>query len=183
MKGTLMRGNSHAGRRHSRSASEFRFILHPSSFILLIALLAFAIHFTASSSAQTPRRNGAHSVSAPVFTAADRRLVERAIGQTCAERIRDPSGSMPIDEMQARPSLPVAHPDAQAGLRRAELVLPTTRRLVSTTIVQLAKEYDLYDSAAARSRITAATARVEAVRRVRPDVDSRDNASVLLREP
>jgi hypothetical protein len=70
-----------------------------------------------------------------------------------------------------------------AGLRRAERVLPTTRRLVALTIVQLAKEYDLYGTAIARSRITAATARVEAVRRVRPDVDSRDNASVLLREP
>jgi hypothetical protein len=90
---------------------------------------------------------------------------------------------MAIDEMQARPSLPVAHPDAVAGLRRAERVLPTTRRLVTSTIVQLAKEYDLYGTAAARSRVDAATARVEAVRRVKPDVDSRDNASVLLREP
>ncbi len=157
-----------------------------SSFILFIASLAFAVYFAAAlSSAQTsPRRNGAHSISArEAFTPADRRLVERAIGQTCAERIRDPFGSMPIDEMQARPSLPVGNPDAVAGLRRAERVLPTTRRLVALTIVQLAKEYDLYGTAIARSRITAATARVEAVRRVRPDVDSRDNASVLLREP
>ena len=90
---------------------------------------------------------------------------------------------MPIDEMQARPSLPVGHPDAAAGLRRAERVLPATRRLVTSTIVQLAKEYDLYATAIARSRINAATARVDAVKRVRPDVDSRDNASVLLREP
>jgi hypothetical protein len=186
MKRGPMKGSSqdNAGRRHSTLASKVRFILRPSSFILFIALLAFAVQFTTSSGAQTrPRRSGAHSVSAPVFTPADRRLVERAIGQTCAERIRDPFGSMPIDEMQARPSLPVAHPDAQAGLRRAERVLPTTRRLVAATIVQLAKEYDLYDTAVARARINAATARVEAVRRVRPDVDSRDNASVLLREP
>ena len=161
------------------------FILHPSSFILFIAALSFAYFAATGSHAQTrPRRNGAHSISArETFTPADRRLVERAIGQTCAERIRDPFGSMPIDQMQARPSLPVGHPDAVAGLRRAERVLPTTRRLVAATIVQLAKEYDLYGTAVARSRINAATARVEAVRRVRPDVDSRDNASVLLREP
>jgi hypothetical protein len=153
------------------------------AFILSIALLAFAINFTAASRAQQ-RRNGAHSISArEAFTSADRRLVERAIGQTCTERIRDPFGSTPIDEMQARPSLAVGNPDAVAGLRRAERVLPTTRRLVAATIVQLAKEYDLYGTAVARSRINAATARVEAVRRVRPDVDSRDNASVLLREP
>jgi hypothetical protein len=110
-------------------------------------------------------------------------MVERAIGQTCAERVRDPLSSMPIDEMQSRPSLPVTHPDAIAGRRRAERVLPATRRLVVLTIIQLAKEYDLYGTAIARSRISAATTRVEAVRRIRPDVDSRDNASVLLREP
>ena len=162
-----------------------RFVIHPSSFILFIAILAFAIQFKASSHAQTPpQRSGAHSVSArEAFTAADRKLVERAVGATCTERIRDPFSSMAIDEMQARPSLPAGHPDAIAGLRRAERVLPTTRRLVAEAIVQLAKEYDLYGTASARARISAATARVEAVKRVRPDVDSRDNASVVLREP
>jgi hypothetical protein len=184
MKGSAKDRKDRPTRHDSTPSRVLNFILHPSSFILLIGVLAFAIQFTSSSRAQTPpRRNGAHSVSAPVFTPADRRLVERAIGQTCAERIRDPFSSMAIDEMQARPSLPVAHPDAQAGLRRAERVLPTTKRLVAASIVQLAKEYDLYDTTVARARINAATARVEAVRRVRPDVDSRDNASVLLREP
>jgi hypothetical protein len=152
---------------------------------LVIFLLA-QLALTPFSFAQRRRvsRTGAHSSAArAAFTPADRRLVERAIGQTCTERIRDPFGSMPIDEMQARPSLPVGHPDAVAGLRRAERVLPTTRRLVAGTILRLAKEYDLYGTAIARSRINAATARVEAVRRIRPDVDSRDNASVLLREP
>ena len=187
MKRTLMKGRSQdrRARLDSTPSRVPHFILHPSSFILFIMILALAIQFTASSSAQTrPRRNGAHSIPArEAFTPADRRLVERAIGQACTERIRDPSGSTPIDEMQARPSLAVGNPDAVAGLRRAERVLPTTRRLVAATIVQLAKEYDLYGTAVARSRINAATARVEAVRRVRPDVDSRDNASVLLREP
>jgi hypothetical protein len=110
-------------------------------------------------------------------------LVERAVGATCTERIRDPLGSMPIDVMQALPSLPVGHPDAVAGLRRAERVLPATRRLVTDAIVLLAREYDLYGNASARARVNTATARVEAVKRIRPDVDSRDNASVLLREP
>ena len=162
-----------------------RFMLHASSFIIFTALLAVAIHFPASSSAQNdPRRNGAHSAAAPeIFTPVDRRIVEEAIGQTCSEQTRDPFSSMAIDEMQARPSLAVNNPDAVAGLRRAERVLPATRKLVVLTIVDLAKEYDLYGNAAARSRINAATARVEAVKRIKPDVDSRDNASVLLREP
>jgi len=190
-KGGRIKGYLKAHGRDSRTRCDsmpsraLHFILHPSSFILSIAILAFAIQFTTSSSAQTrPRRSDAHSVPArEAFTPADRRTVERAVGATCTERIRDPFGSTPIDEMQARPSLPVGHPDAQAGLRRAERVLPTTRRLVASAIVQMAKEYDVYGTAIARARINAATARVEAVRRVRPDVDARDNASVLLREP
>lgn len=182
-------------------------------FILLVAVLASVAHFTITSRAQTrSTRSGAHSATTrEVFTPADRALVERAIGVTCAERVRDPLGSMAIDEMQARPSLPVSNPDALAGARRAERLLPTTRRLVANALVELAKEYDLYGSdlvkstavsnkrptrrrvvrnSAARpstvylrTRVNAATARVEAVRRIKPDVDSRDNASVLLRDP
>jgi hypothetical protein len=90
---------------------------------------------------------------------------------------------MPIDEMQSRPSLAVNNTDAVAGARRAERLLPTTRRLVVNAIIELAKQYELYGNTAARTRVSAATARVESVRRVKPDVDARDNASVVLREP
>ncbi len=156
------------------------------SFTLLIAALAFAIYLpTDSSRAQTSqRRSGAHSATTrESFTPADRILVEQAIGAACAERVRDPLGSMPIDEMQSRPSLPVGHPEAVAGARRAERLPPATKRLVVETILKLAQDYELYDSVASRNKINAATARVEAVRRIKPDVDARDNASVLLREP
>ena len=151
---------------------------------VIVAVVIAAIEITPSSRAQTRQRPGAHSTaSRENFTAADRRLVEKAIGATCTERVRDPLGSTPIDEMQARPSLPVNNPEAVAGARRAERLLPTTRTLVTNAILQLAKEYDLYDSGNARARITAATQRVEAVKRIKPDVDARDNASVILREP
>ena len=188
------------------------------SFILLVAVFASVVHFTISSRAQTrSTRSGAHSATArEVFTPADRAIVERAIGVTCAERVRDPFGSMAIDEMQTRPSLPVSNPDALAGARRAERLLPMTRRLVANALVELAKDYDLYGPDAVRTtavpsrrqagrratrrrvvrgpavrpgtvnlrtRVNAAAARVEAVRRIKPDVDSRDNASVLLRDP
>jgi hypothetical protein len=192
---TRRQGNAQIRRRSDASrflprvpASPRRRVIRFSSspFILFLVVLSSLAYFTTigTHAQPRPRRNGAHSVPArEAFTAADRRLVERAIGQTCTERIRDPFGSTPIDEMQARPSLPINNPDAVAGLRRAERVLPTTRRLVALTIIQLAKEYDVYGTAIARSRVAAATARVEAVRRVKPDVDSRDNASVILREP
>jgi hypothetical protein len=77
----------------------------------------------------------------------------------------------------------VNNPDAQAGARRAERLLPATRKLVINAIVQLAKEYDLYDAGISRARINGATGRVDSVRRVKADVDARDNASVALREP
>jgi hypothetical protein len=155
-----------------------------ASAIALVVLPV--IIFTTGSLAQTarPAKTGAHSSSSrEAYTAADRRLVERAIGMTCTERIRDPQGSTPIDEMQSRPSLPVNNPEALAGARRAERLLPATRKLVINAIVQLAKEYDLYDAGISRSRITAATTRVDSVKRVKADVDARDNASVALREP
>ena len=178
MKALALKQSTVRGRQSLRH--RFHFILHPSSFILLFAFLALAISIT--SSAQ--RRSGAHSTTLrDVFTAADKSAVDRAMGTACAERIRDPLGSTPIDDMQSRPSLAASNPDALAGARRAERLLPTTRRLVANAIVQLAKDYDVYGTALARSRVTTATARVQAVKRVRPDVDARDNASVLLRDP
>src|SRR5690242_3469813 len=83
------------------------------TFVLAIA---FLIELATANSLAQNRRNGAHSIVAPeTFTAADRTLVDRAVGATCSERVRDPFGSMPIDEMQARPSLNVNNPSAVAG--------------------------------------------------------------------
>src|SRR3989441_13366498 len=154
------------------------------NLLLSIFLLIQLIVAPVSIAQRQPSRNGAHSTTTrEPFSAADRRIVERAIGATCTERVRDPSGSVPIDEMQARPSLPVSNPEAVAGQHRAERLLPATRKLVVNAIVQLAKEYDLYGSATMQSKINSATTRVETVRRVKPDVDARDNASVVLRDP
>src|SRR5262249_7547577 len=158
----------------------FPFILHPSSLILFTVFVAAFLG--ATSFAQ--RRSGAHSAKKPdAFTSAERTMVERAIGATCSQRLRDPQGSVPIDEMQSRPSLPVSDPDASAGRKRAERLLPTTETLVANAITSLAKEYGLYNATDDRLRVSGAIARVEAVKRVKPDVDARDNASVLLRDP
>ena len=156
--------------------------LPPRLPLSLSLILVFTL--APAANAQTRQRNGAHSAAAKEnFTTADRKVVEKAIGATCSERIRDPLGSMPIDEMQSRPSLPVGNPDAVAGARRAERLLATTKTLVAKVVVDLAKEYELYNSNADRARVAAAIQRVEAVRRIKPDVDARDNASVILREP
>ena len=96
----------------------------------------------------------------------------------CSERARDPLGSVPIDVMQARPSLPLNHPDAVAGLKRAERLLPQARELVMAALRDLGPQYNV-DA----GRIRAATLRVMAVNRIEPDVELRDNASVMLNTP
>jgi len=155
-----------------------------SSLALALLLIAAQVSLFALSGVAQRRdtRSGAHATAPEIFTATDRTTVERAIGSACTERIRDPLGSTPIDVMQARPSLSVNHPDALAGAKRANRLLPMTRKLVSNAIVQLAKEYGMY-TGVSRARVNAAAARVQAVKHVRPNVDARDNASVLLRDP
>lgn len=112
-----------------------------------------------------------------------RELVEIAGGVVCSERVKDPKASIPIDDMQGRPSLPIRSPEAVAGAQRAQRLLPTARGLVVNSLRNLASEYGLRRSRINMGRLQRATARVEAVRTVRPDVDSRDNASVFLRRP
>ncbi len=109
--------------------------------------------------------------------------VEVASETVCNERVRDPKGSVPIDDMQARPSLPVDSPEAVAGARRAQRLLPEARQLVIASLRQLSRDYDVLGMKGYDLKIQRAISRVEAVRDIRPDVDSRDNASVLMRNP
>ena len=112
-----------------------------------------------------------------------REIVERASVVVCRERIRDPKGSVPIDDMQSRPSLPVRSPEAIAGAQRAQRLLPTAKSLVVVSLKRLVKEYGFGNPRTQDARLRRAIAHVEAVRSIRPDVDSRDNASVFLRNP
>lgn len=166
---------------HLRFSPSPHLRLSPSLAVLI--LLALILNLSAGAQTRRPPRSTAHATPpTETFTAADRTMVERAMGSACAERIRDPLGSTPIDEMQARPSMSVNHPEAVAGAKRADRLLPVTKKLVAGEIVKLAKEYGMY-SGLARARVNAAAARVNAVKHVRPNVDARDNASVLLRDP
>lgn len=112
-----------------------------------------------------------------------RASIEQAMGVICTEQKLDPQASAPIDHMQARPSLPVQNHEAQAGLARAQKVLPTAKNLVISSLLQLAAEYGFQGSRRYQKRIQQAINRVQAVRRVKPDVESRDNASVFLSRP
>lgn len=112
-----------------------------------------------------------------------RALVEQAMGVVCTQAKLDPTSSIAIDEMQARPSLPVNHPDAQAGAQRAQKLLPLAKTLVIASLRQLVVDYNFNKSPRFEKRIQQAIARVNAVKRVRPDMESRDNASVFLSKP
>jgi hypothetical protein len=110
-------------------------------------------------------------------------LVDNAIGIVCTQAKLDPQSSVAIDEMQARPSLPVQSPEAKAGAERAQRLLPAAKNLTINALRQLADEYGLDKSAKFEARMKQATARVNSVKRVRPDMESRDNASVFLSKP
>jgi hypothetical protein len=158
------------------------FILHPSSFILALVLLLPAFGSGAfSQGVQQQGKRRAQSASARSHETAkpvEPEMVEHAMAVVCEEREADPQGSVPIDEMQARPSLPVSHPDVVAGARRAERLLPVARELAIEALKQLAGEYGL-----ASFRVRAATLRIRAVKNIEPDIDLRDNAAVVLSDP
>jgi hypothetical protein len=150
--------------------------------------LVAALFFIASSSSvvtraqdtESPWKSGLPPPAQPRPRVApdEGQIVERAIGAACTERATDPLGSVPIDVMQARPSLAVGHPDALSGARRADRLLPLAKGLVVEALEQLAREYNVDEK-----KVRAAAARVMAVSKIEPDMELRDNASVILSTP
>lgn len=119
-----------------------------------------------------PQRTGA-----PLSTSAGN-IVERAMNTVCTERVSDPLGSVPIDEMQSRPSLPLRDPAAVAGVARAERLLPIAKELAINALTRLARENKIEEW-----RLRVATRRIQGIIRIKPDVDLRDNASVIMIDP
>ena len=145
--------------------------------VLLAVLVCFCV-----ANAQT--KSGSHSSRKPPSMSTEAKaLVEEAIGVVCTQAKLDPKSSLAIDEMQARPSLPLHSPEARAGAERAQRLLPITKTLVIASLRQLANEYKFQKSRGFNVRLNNAIARINAVRRVRPDMESRDNASVFLSRP
>jgi hypothetical protein len=152
--------------------------------LALIAGLVLLPAAAGSSAQKKQPPTGEHtSHSRDELSTEAREMMELASVVVCQERIKDPKGSVPIDDMQGRPSLPVRSPEAVAGAERAQRLLPIARGLVVDSLRRLASDYDFRNSKGYDSRIQRAVARVEAVRNIRPDMDSRDNASVLLKNP
>ena len=182
----MIRSHARSGRQQTRQSRSLpggaRVLL---TFVLLTAVGSgsFGAH---GQQRQRPRPQDQDNISLTshsrdTLSPEAREIVELASGVVCNERLKDPKGSVTIDDMQARPSLPVHSPEAVAGAQRAQRLLPTARSLVVVSLKQLAREYGFRSSKDPRLR--RAIAHVEAVRNIRPDVDSRDNASVFLKNP
>ena len=150
-----------------------RILKHGSLLILVLISVSVGVF--------PQRKNSSHPQ--PTMSPEARALLEEASGVVCTQAKLDPKSSVAIDEMQARPSLPVQHPDAQAGAQRAQRLLPIAKTLVISSLRQLVVEFNFHKSRRFERRIQQAIARVNAVRRVRPDMESRDNASVFLSRP
>ncbi len=152
---------------------------------ITLALILTLLTVVPSSSAQRrPDRKGSHSTpTIETMSPEARELVERAIIVVCEERKKDPKGSVPIDDMQGRPSLPIYSPEAVAGAERARRLLPVTKELVISALRQLAADYRLDRTRGYRAKIERAIERVRTVKRIKPDMESRDNASVFLGSP
>ena len=160
-----------------------------SSRCLTVALTLFSVLVLLSGNFHTLAQSRQDSISGShssrvreTMSPETREMIERAIEVVCTERKIDPKGSIPIDDMQGRPSLPVQSTEALAGAERAQRLLPIAKKLVISSLEELASEYQ-FKTTGPQIKTQGAIARVQAVRRVKPDMDSRDNASVLLRAP
>jgi hypothetical protein len=105
-------------------------------------------------------------------------IIERAVTSICAESVRDPQGSIPIDKMAAQPALPLTDARVIAGRKRAERLLPAAKKLVPSVLSRLAAQYNL--EALSSNWIQA---RVKAVNTIRPEVEAHDNAYWRPSEP
>ena len=149
---------------------------------ICVKCLLLVLLISANSLAQT--KPGSHSSHPRASMSAEAKsLLEQAIAVVCTQAKLDPKSSIAIDEMQARPSLPLQSPEARAGAERAQRLLPITKTLMIASLEQLANDYGFQKNPKFRLRITQAIARVNSVKRVKPDMDSRDNASVFLSRP
>src|SRR5678816_1810051 len=127
--------------------SKHRFI---GSVVLICLLLSGSL---------AQRKSGSHTTRPRATMSPEARaLLEEASAVVCTQAKLDPKSSVAIDEMQARPSLPIHHPDAVAGAERAQKLLPIAKTLVINSLQQLATDYGFRKSPNFQLRIKQAIA-------------------------
>jgi hypothetical protein len=154
-----------------------------TGFFLLVVVLAVLVP-PFGATAQKRVRNGSHpSGVRERLSKEDSETVEQAIGLVCSERVRDPKGSAPIDDMQKRPSMPLQAPEVIHGSERAQRLLPVAKSLAVDSLRKLSVAYKVDRSRNYSLRFNRAIARIQAVIRIKADIDARDNASVYMKSP
>ena len=170
--------------RVSPSPCRFLRVSLSPRLVILLASLAILLPPLGALAQRQSKRNGSHpSGQREIFSVEERETVEQAIGVVCSERVRDARGSVPIDDMQKRPSLPLQAPEVVRGVARAQRLLPVAKDLVIGSLRQLSAAYKVDRARYHNTRISRAIARIQAVTRIKPDIDARDNASVFLKSP
>src|SRR5689334_16796279 len=135
-------------------------IFVPSALTLRLCVKCLLLVFLISAPTFA-QHSGSHTSRAhPTMSAEAKALLDEAIGVVCTQAKLDPKSSVAIDEMQARPSLPLQSPEARAGAERAQRLLPVTKALMIASLQQLATEYGFEKSPQFRLRIKQAIARV-----------------------
>jgi len=158
--------------------------LYKNFCISILLVTALLVTSTGLAQRQSEVKSGSHPSKPHVGMSTEARtIVEEAMGVVCSQAKLDPKGSMPIDEMQSRPSLPVQTAEAKAGAARAQRLLPVAKTLVIAALKQLVSEYGLQNNRVLNLKVEQGIARVNAVKSVKPDMESRDNASVFLSHP
>jgi hypothetical protein len=165
-------------------ALRYRFFF-VATILALLLTTALLLPAAVARAQRGAKKNQSHPRSVPIetFSEEERLTVEDAIGVVCSERARDDRGSVPIDDMQKRPSLPLQAPEVVRGIARARLLLPVSKDLVIASLRKLSVSYKINKDQYHNARISRAIARVQAVTRIKPDIDARDNASVFLKSP
>ena len=152
--------------------------LAPAVCLLVLLVLTPAIL------GQKRTRSGSHpTVVLETLSTEDRELIDQAVGVVCSERRLDALGSVPIDDMQRRPSLSLHAPEVIKGAERAQRLLPSAKVLAIAALRQLSQAYQVDRYRQHAAQMNRAVARIQAVARIKPDMDARDNASVYLKNP
>ena len=179
-------GDQRGGIANGFAMTYFKRIMFRVSLKITLAVVLVSLCLPGVSSGQRAKssKSGSHSTHSRVgMTPETRALVENAMTVVCREAKLDPLGSTAIDDMQARPSLSAQAPEARDGAERAQRLLPVAKSLAVSSLRQLIKEYGLQRNKKLNSRVRQGIARIESVKNVRPDMESRDNASVYLSRP
>ncbi|HMF55721.1 MAG TPA: hypothetical protein VK619_05140 [Pyrinomonadaceae bacterium] len=104
-------------------------------------------------------------------------MVDSAIAAICAERIRDPQGTIPIDIMASQRAIPINNHLVMAGKARAQKLLPFAKRLVPVVLSRIAGgSLDAYS----HNQIVA---RIAAVDTIKVEVEERENSAWRPRDP